>query len=93
MDAGKDDGSLRQIEGALRSGTWIGQIPALYWIHDFLSPIIGNHLGITVGQTSRLSAVDMGQPMLKGGLCIIFSSLSHRKIRGFKIVQRDRCLC
>lgn len=35
MDAGKDDGSLAQIETALRSGAWVGQIPALYWIHDF----------------------------------------------------------
>lgn len=47
MDAGKDDGSFEQIEGALRSAAWIGQIPALYWIHDFLSPVIGSHLGIT----------------------------------------------
>ena len=47
MDAGQDDGSFAQIEGALRSAAWLGQMPALYWIHDFLSPIIGNHLGIT----------------------------------------------
>lgn len=47
MGAGKDDGFLAQIEGALRSATWIGQVPALYWLHDFLSPIIGNHLDIT----------------------------------------------
>lgn len=46
MDAGKDDGSFAQIEGALRSAAWIGQVPALCWLHDFLSPIIGNHLGI-----------------------------------------------
>ena len=47
MDAAKDDGSFAQIEGALRSAAWIGQIPSLYWIHDFLSPVFGNHLGIT----------------------------------------------
>lgn len=47
MDVGADDGSFAQIEGALRSAAWIGQIPALYWIHDALMPYIGNHLGIT----------------------------------------------
>jgi cytochrome P450 len=47
MDAAKDDGSFAQIEGALQSAAWIGQIPSLYWIHDFLSPVFGNHLGIT----------------------------------------------
>ena len=46
MDAGEDDGSFRQIEEALRSAAWIGQVPWLYWANDFLSPIIGNHLGI-----------------------------------------------
>ena len=46
MDAGQDDGSLKQILGALKSGAWIGQLPWLYWIHDFLSPVFGNHLGI-----------------------------------------------
>ena len=47
MDAGSDNGIFGQIESALRSGAWLGQIPALYWIHDYLSPVIGNHLGIT----------------------------------------------
>lgn len=46
MDAAADDGSFKQIEGALRSANWIGQIPSLYWIHDRLMPYIGNHLGI-----------------------------------------------
>lgn len=46
MDAGADDGSFRQIEWALRSAAWIGQVPWLYWTNDFLAPIIGNHLGI-----------------------------------------------
>lgn len=31
----------------LRSGAWLRQIPALYWTHDFLSPIIGNHFSVT----------------------------------------------
>ena len=47
MDAGSDNGFFAQIENALRSGAWLGQIPALYWMHDYLSPLIGNHLGIT----------------------------------------------
>ena len=47
MDAGSDNGFFAQIENVLRSGAWVGQIPTLYWIHEYLSPIIGNHLGIT----------------------------------------------
>ena len=46
MDAGKDDGTFSQIEEALRSGSWLGQFPLLYWVHDFLMPVIGNWLGI-----------------------------------------------
>lgn len=47
MDAAADGGAFAQIEGALKSAAWIGQVPALYWIHDALMPYIGNHLGIT----------------------------------------------
>ena len=47
MDAGSDNGFFAQIEKVPRSGIWLGQIPVIYWIHDFLSPVIGNHLGIT----------------------------------------------
>jgi cytochrome P450 len=47
LAAGMDDGSFAQIESALRSAAWIGQVPWLYWVHDRLSPWIGNHLGIT----------------------------------------------
>lgn len=61
MDAGADDGSFRQIEGALRSAAWIGQVPWLYWINDFLSPIIGNHLGINArhGSLRNFAASEM----------------------------------
>lgn len=31
----------------LRSGAWLGQTPALFWIHDYLFPVIGNHLAVT----------------------------------------------
>ncbi|KAL0936767.1 cytochrome P450 oxidoreductase [Colletotrichum truncatum] len=47
MDVGSDDGSFKQIEDALISAAWIGQVPWLYWLHDYLSPVIGNWLGIT----------------------------------------------
>jgi cytochrome P450 len=43
----QDSGAFNQIETALRSAAWIGQVPWLYWLHDYLSPAIGNHLGIT----------------------------------------------
>lgn len=41
------NGFFVQIEDVLRSGARLGQIHVLYLIHDFLSPVIGNHLGIT----------------------------------------------
>lgn len=47
LDVGDDDGAFKQIETALSSAAWIGQIPWLYWLHDALMPWIGNHLGIT----------------------------------------------
>ena len=47
MDMGSDKGFFVELENMLRSGAWIGQIPALYWINDFLAPVIGNHLSIT----------------------------------------------
>ena len=47
MDSGEDDGSMAAIKNALWSAAWIGQVPALYWVHDFLTPVFGNHLGIT----------------------------------------------
>lgn len=41
-----DDGSFRNIEGALRSAAWVGQMPWIYWLNDYLTPIFGNRLGI-----------------------------------------------
>ncbi|KAL2220480.1 cytochrome P450 [Thermoascus aurantiacus ATCC 26904] len=46
LDMGEDDGSFAQIEGALRSASWVGQVPWVYWLNDLLTPLIGNHLGI-----------------------------------------------
>ncbi|GAB7361737.1 hypothetical protein MBLNU230_g1784t1 [Neophaeotheca triangularis] len=47
LDVGSDDGSFAAITEALRSASWIGQYPFVYWIHDRLAPYIGNKLGIT----------------------------------------------
>lgn len=55
MDAGSDDGSFGQIETALKSAAWIGQVPWLYWLHDALTPYIGSHLGIAARHGSLRS--------------------------------------
>ena len=52
MDAGQDDGTFARIEEVLRSASWVGQIPAFYWLCDFLSPIL-NGLGINLGVQAR----------------------------------------
>ena len=46
MDAGKDDGTFGSISDALCSAAWVGQLPTIYWINDWLTPLLGNHLGI-----------------------------------------------
>ncbi|KAF2679697.1 cytochrome P450 [Lentithecium fluviatile CBS 122367] len=46
LDRGQDDGSFDQIDAALKSAAWIGQVPWLYWLHDRLIPLIGNWLGV-----------------------------------------------
>jgi cytochrome P450 len=46
LEAGADNGSFRNIEGALRSAAWVGQMPWIYWLNDYLTPILGNRLGI-----------------------------------------------
>jgi hypothetical protein len=48
MDMGQGDGTFEHLKNALRSGAWVGQVPWLYWLHDFLMPVIGNHLGINI---------------------------------------------
>ncbi|OGM41477.1 hypothetical protein ABOM_010074, partial [Aspergillus bombycis] len=47
IDTASDKGTFAQIERALQSAAWIGQVPWVYWVYDWLSPWIGNHLGIT----------------------------------------------
>ncbi|KAH8722844.1 cytochrome P450 [Phaeosphaeriaceae sp. PMI808] len=46
LSAGKDDGSFKAIDDALSSAAWIGQVPWLYWVHDWFMPVIGNWLGV-----------------------------------------------
>ncbi|KAI9834154.1 MAG: hypothetical protein M1826_005265 [Phylliscum demangeonii] len=46
MKAGKEDGSFRQIDNALRSAIWVGQVPWLYRLNEMLTPLIGNRLAI-----------------------------------------------
>ena len=67
--AGKDDGAFSQINTALKSGAWIGQVPWLYWAHDRLIPLIGNHLGIGArhGSIRNFAAQQIEQRKPPGG--------------------------
>lgn len=47
MDAARDDGSFKQIEHALQSASWVGQLPWVFWLNDYLTPILGNHLSLS----------------------------------------------
>jgi cytochrome P450 len=46
LEAGCDDGTLNRIERALRSLCWVGQVPWVYWLEHYLSPIFGHHLDV-----------------------------------------------
>jgi hypothetical protein len=48
IDAQKNDGTLWRIKNASQSGSWIGQVPWLYWFHHRIIPIVGNLLAINV---------------------------------------------
>ena len=37
----------------------IGQVPGLYWVNDFLTPYIGNHLGIAARHGMYTSYIDV----------------------------------
>lgn len=59
MDSHQDDGIFSQIKTVLKSGAWLGQVPWVYRIHDFMMPLIGNHLGVNARHGSiRNYAVD-----------------------------------
>ncbi|AEO69867.1 uncharacterized protein THITE_2120621 [Thermothielavioides terrestris NRRL 8126] len=57
MDAGTDDGSFKPIQDALFSGAWVGQVPWLFWLSDFLSPVIGQRLAIAGRNTNWVAKV------------------------------------
>lgn len=46
MDAQADDGSFKAIESALKSASWVGQLPWIFWLNDYLTPIFGNQLSL-----------------------------------------------
>ncbi|KAI4756590.1 cytochrome P450 [Aureobasidium sp. EXF-3400] len=68
MEAQADDGSFNQIEGALKSASWIGQVPWLFWLHDRLMPLIGNHLALNNrhGSLRTLAAKEISARMDRG---------------------------
>ena len=68
MDVGRDDGSFAAIECALQSAAWIGQVPSLYWAHDFLVPVLGNHLGINArhGSLRKFAAQEVANRRDRG---------------------------
>ncbi|KAK0922838.1 hypothetical protein LTS16_012210 [Friedmanniomyces endolithicus] len=69
MDSGGDDGSFGQIEGALKSASWVGQIPSFYWLHDALSPYIGNHLALSArhGSLRQFAIKEIAARQDRGG--------------------------
>ncbi|PSK59191.1 Isotrichodermin C-15 hydroxylase [Elsinoe australis] len=46
LESAQDDGSFAAIENALVSAAWVGQMPWIFWLNDYLSPYIGNHLAL-----------------------------------------------
>ncbi|PWY71015.1 cytochrome P450 [Aspergillus heteromorphus CBS 117.55] len=69
LDTANDKGTFAQIESALQSAAWIGQVPWLYWVHDWLAPWIGNHLGITNrnGILRQIAAKEVEQRKTRDG--------------------------
>lgn len=47
MDVARDDGSFKQIEDSLQSAAWVGQMPWVFWLNDYLTPIFGNKLSLS----------------------------------------------
>lgn len=46
LDAESDGGAFATFLAATKSASWVGQIPAVYWLNDYLTPILGNRLAI-----------------------------------------------
>ena len=68
MDTGSDNGAFRQIDIATKSAAWIGQVPWLYWLHDYLSSYVGNYLGVSArhGSLRSLAATEVEDRMNRG---------------------------
>lgn len=63
LENGTDGGALLQIENALKSAAWVGQVPWFFWLHDFLTPVVGNHLGIAArhGKLREIAAREVAR--------------------------------
>ena len=46
LDAQQDDGIFSRISRSVESGVWLAHVPWFYQIHQFLLPVLGNHLAI-----------------------------------------------
>ena len=46
MEAGDDGGYFDQLWATLRSAAWLGQVPWMYWVHDFCIPTLGDYLAV-----------------------------------------------
>lgn len=46
MDAGVDDGTFQHIKNVLQSASWVGQMPWLFWLNDYMTPFLGNFLAV-----------------------------------------------
>ena len=46
MDAQQDDGIFLRIQKSVASGMWLAHVPWFWRLHNFMMPVIGNHLAI-----------------------------------------------
>lgn len=68
LESAQDDSSFGRIEAALKSAAWIGQIPWLFWLHGFLSPLIGHWLAIGArhGSLRKFAATEIEKREKRG---------------------------
>ena len=69
MEAAGDDGSMAQIANALKSASWVGQMPFIFWLNDWLSPYVGNHLALNArhGSLRQFAAREIAARQDRGG--------------------------
>lgn len=46
MESQQDDGIFLRIQKSVASGMWLAHVPWFWRLHNFLMPVIGNHLAI-----------------------------------------------